>query len=495
MTPSKYQEAIYKAFKLTNKNINISAVAGSGKTTTLLELLRLIPSGKDALFLAFNKSIVEELKTRCPNDAATIMTIHSCGWRALLIRYGRRARMNPTKTLAKTELALKRHSVPKGRHGYFFYTVPRLLDLMRCNLCEDTLEAIRELAMRYDVDIDDTDIPVVQTAFKATVEDASQFDFMDMIYVPVVNPAVRLKKYDYVFCDESQDFSLCQQEFIRRCLTRGGRLVTVGDPNQAIYGFAGADADSYSRLAGINGQSISLPLSVCYRCARAVVEEAQRSVPSISPAPGAEEGIVRTGSLASLRDGDWVLCRNLKPLLQVYFWLIRNRVKCVVRGRDIAESVVNFISKTGASTLDGLMRALDHECSRTLDALAARGVRKPTQHPRMEALRQKQEVITYLSSEVTTVSGLISLIRGIFSDKASGIVLSTIHKAKGLENDRIFLVCPELLPSRYATQPWQLEQEEHLRYVAITRARRELVYVPKEVFEGDIAAKVTVDKC
>ena len=62
--PSKYQQAIYKAFQLTNKNISISAVAGSGKTTVLLELLNFVPKDSTSLFLAFNNSIVDELRER-----------------------------------------------------------------------------------------------------------------------------------------------------------------------------------------------------------------------------------------------------------------------------------------------------------------------------------------------------------------------------------------------------------------------------------------------
>ena len=220
MTPSKYQVAIYKAFQLTKRDINISAVAGSGKTTTLLELLKFVPRGMKTLFLAFNKSIVEELKSRNENKEATIMTIHSCGWRAIMIRYGSRAKMNPNKTIAKTEIVLEQNKIPAKRYSYFFYVIPKLLDLMRCNMTENTLEAIRELAMYYDVDIDDEDITLVQRAFKLVVGDKSQFDFMDMIYVPVTDPSVRLKKYDYVFCDESQDFSICQHEFIKRCINR-----------------------------------------------------------------------------------------------------------------------------------------------------------------------------------------------------------------------------------------------------------------------------------
>ena len=64
MTPSKFQREIYQTFQTTKDNITISAVAGSGKTTVLLELLKLVPKGKTALFLAFNNSIVDELKDR-----------------------------------------------------------------------------------------------------------------------------------------------------------------------------------------------------------------------------------------------------------------------------------------------------------------------------------------------------------------------------------------------------------------------------------------------
>ena len=75
--PSKYQQAIYKAFQLTNKNISISAVAGSGKTTVLLELLNFVPKDSTSLFLAFNNSIVDELRERNKRSDVQIMTIHS----------------------------------------------------------------------------------------------------------------------------------------------------------------------------------------------------------------------------------------------------------------------------------------------------------------------------------------------------------------------------------------------------------------------------------
>lgn len=496
MKPSKYQEAIYKTFKLTKRDINISAVAGSGKTTVLLELLKYVPDKATSLFLAFNNSIVDELKDRNTRRDAEIMTIHSCGWRSILCRYGSRAKMNPNKGIAKTEQVLKRMKDDIGdkQRGWFFFIIPKILDLLRCNLLENNQESIEWIAEHYDLNISEIEAKVAMEAFTLMQKDKSQFDFMDMIYQPVVDGSIRFRKYEYVFCDESQDFSRCQHEFIKRCLTRNGRLITVGDKRQAIYGFAGADAESYERLAEINGRAIKLPLSVSYRCAKSIVQEAQKIVPEISYAPHAIEGEVRDGSLLELDYGDWILCRNLKPLIQAYLWLMKNKIKSKIRGKEIGEGILALISKTGGKTVDGLLKNLDLEKEHLHNKLKQLGVKKPSLHPKMETLMQKIEVIQCLCEEVDTVKELRSLISNIFSDEVKGILLSTIHKAKGLENDKIFFLAPELIPSKYATQPWQYEQEQNLFYVCVTRAKTSLVYVRGTQFNKDIKEKIRLSK-
>jgi len=490
MTPSKYQRAIYKTFQLTKKDINISAVAGSGKTTVLLELLKYIPKNSKSLFLAFNNSIVDELKERNERRDVEIMTIHSCGWHSVLQRYGGHIRMNPNKGIAKTEKIMKDFQVPENKRGYFFFAIPKILDLMRCNLCENTKEDIIELTNHYDVNIEENDIDMVIKAFEYIVKDKTQFDFMDMIYVPVADGSIRFRKFDYVFCDESQDFSVLQQEFIKKCLSRRGRLVTVGDKRQAIYGFAGADVESYEKLASINGRAIKLPLSVSYRCAKNIVKEAQKIVPEISYSSNAIDGIVKEGSLTEIEQGDWILCRNLKPLIQTYLWLMKNKIKSKIRGKEIGEGILGLISKTGAKTISGLHRMLELEQNKLLKKLEKKGFKKPSLHPKMEVLQQKIEVIDCLCEEVESVKELKNLINNIFSDEVRGIILSTIHKSKGLENDCVFFLCPELIPSKYTTQPWQYVQENNLRYVAITRAKKKLIYVAGTVFSEDLKGKV-----
>ena len=489
---SKYQQAIYKTFLLTKKNISISAVAGSGKTTTLLELLNYIHVNCSSLFLAFNNSIVDELRKRNSKEGVNIMTIHSCGWRMLLRTYGSKIKMDENKSIGKTEQVIKKLNLPVQRTGYYFYIIPKIIDLMRCNLCENTQEGIQALVDRYNIDIEENDYKAIMLAFKYHTADKNRFDFTDMIYVPVVDKAVRFTKYDFVFCDESQDFSLCQQAFIKNCLNRKGRLVTVGDPNQAIYGFAGADAESYENLANLNGKAIKLPLSVSYRCAKNIVVEARKIVPEINYAPDSPYGVVEEGSLTTISQGDWVLCRNLKPLIQTYIWLMRNKVKSKIKGKDIGEGIIALIVKTGACSIPALTDGLERERTLLYDKLEKRGVRKPDLHPKMELIDQRIEVINCLLDKVNSVKELLSLIDKIFADDIKGIMLSTIHKAKGLENDKVYFLAPELIPSRYATQDWEFVQESNLKYVAITRAKKELIYVSGDTFKVDLCANVKV---
>ena len=84
---------------------------------------------------------------------------------------------------------------------------------------------------------------------------------------------------------------------------------------------------------------------------------------------------------------------------------------------------------------------------------------------------------------------MVGRIEGLFSDEAvSGVVCGTVHKMKGLEADRVWIIKPEVMPHPKA-KGWSLEQEYNIMYVSVTRARRELVVVGgrfgKRKMEGD----------
>jgi len=77
------------------------------------------------------------------------------------------------------------------------------------------------------------------------------------------------------------------------------------------------------------------------------------------------------------------------------------------------------------------------------------------------------------------IDHVVAAIKGIFEDNVTGmLVLSTIHKSKGREWDTVFWLDRDgTLPSKYARQKWQLQQEDNLCYVAATRAKQCLIEV------------------
>ena len=163
--------------------------------------------------------------------------------------------------------------IKEKKLNYYFFTYSKILDLMRQNYIEETDEVI-ELAEKHSFLIDEEDCKRLDKILRGMNNDTRNFDFTDMIY-RVIKDDVSVSKFDSVFVDESQDLSKIQQMIIKRIKTRRGRMIAVGDPNQAIYGFAGADVDSYMNLKHLHSKTIELHLSVNYRCGKRIVFEAQ----------------------------------------------------------------------------------------------------------------------------------------------------------------------------------------------------------------------------
>ena len=99
----------------------------------------------------------------------------------------------------------------------------------------------------------------------------------------------------------------------------------------------------------------------------------------------------------------------------------------------------------------------------------------PEEHSGYIALADKVVTLIFLSKLSNSIEDLKQKIRTIFTDEIEGICLSTVHKIKGLEANRVFIVRPDLLPMK-TVKGWQYLQEKNLEYVAITRAKTELIY-------------------
>lgn len=486
-TPSRYQQRIYDFIERGAGNAVINAVAGSGKTTTLINLLERVPASSRVLFLAFNKSIVEELKIKTSRFSnVEVKTLHSLGCSALRQQLSCIANINSSKyrqyltEMLKLGVIKPTTELALGEKGEYKDNILKLVTLARVNLCQSKGD-ILGLARKHGIRLCDNEISIVEQliVWGRSEEGMTTIDFTDMIYYPCYDSSIRFPKYDLVLIDECQDLNAAQRTLFLKCIKDGGRFIAVGDPRQAIYGFAGADVESFNLLKNLP-ETVELPLSVCYRCDRKIIEKAQLEVPQIEWREGAPDGTVNeAASINDVQDGDMVLCRNSAPLARLCMRYLGLGVKAYIKGRDIGSNLISMLEKTKKVRIEDAMKSFSMELSKIKSYIQTTTGCSESEAMESEAYRSyqdKMDAILILGEGLKTVKQLSSRISAIFSDDTHrGICLSTIHKSKGLEADRVFIVCPEcLLPKRCMNIEWMAEQEHNLVYVAYTRAKHYL---------------------
>lgn len=477
-------------------NANLIAVAGSGKTTTLIEICKLL-QGSTA-FCAFNKKIADEvgykLKMAGVGNHVRAATFHSFGFQAWR-QVAPRVRVDAEKL----EFICGDIGVPKYLRGFTKALASiskqagvgmefKLNDFEAYSGLVDHYDLDQKLSSEYATDEDALIGDGIEWTMKLLAQsiemNEKMIDFDDMMFAPLYHRAAFFQN-DWVLIDEAQDTNTTRRLMAREMLRDGGRLIAVGDPRQAIYGFTGADANSLDLIAQEFG-CITLPLTVTYRCPKSVVRHAQRWVKHIEAAPEAPEGLVRTMDVDEFdklvpEPTDAILCRNTKPLIQLALGYLRKRVAAHVEGRDIGASLLSLVRKwKRVRTVQDLVEHLEEYLSHEVLRLMNKG-----QEGKIPALQDKIGSLFAIMDTLNLdddVEEVVTLINSIFKDTEGkplqSITLSTVHKAKGREWDRVYLYGRNVyMPSPFAKQGWQLEQENNLIYVAVTRAKAELIEV------------------
>jgi len=253
--------------------------------------------------------------------------------------------------------------------------------------------------------------------------------------------------------------------------------------HNSIYGFRGSSPDSFDKFSQ-QPNTVILPLSISYRCSKKIVEEARRVYPDIEPYVENQEGeVIRNGSIDMIEEGDMVLCRNTRPLIDTFFQLLDRNKKAYIVGSEMEKGlkqVLNCCESTDSSgvaldKLKGTKERLESE-------LKARGVSNPKNHARYIAHDEKVDILKVLLIKYPTVYDVEKFIESVFDDKErEGVKLMTVHKSKGLESNTVFFIerfdGKKLIPSPYAITKDALRQEKNLLFVAITRAKKKLVYL------------------
>ena len=490
---SEEQEAIFAEVENVAQkgNIFVDAAPGSGKTSTIVEAAKRVlrkDCAKRVALVAFNTGIVGELKGRLEGFPCDIMTLHGMGLRALQAEKRRIVEKRKYAEICQEYFTGLGISGGGARLWKLSEAFGKALEVRRVQFPggeEGVWEKVRDfLGEEYEEVWQDFDLGGAGEKLLRIGEDRSGIvDFADMLYLPARGQGSWGKMdWEYIFVDEAQDLSAAGREMLKQGLLAqrvgetgsaraASRFIFVGDARQSIYGFAGADTRSVDRVKDL-WNCREMRLSCSWRCSRDIVEFANQVFPGrggFYAREGAPQGEVAAVEywqmLGNAREGDLILCRTFAPLLKAGFDFLREGRKVCLRGEDMLAKLQKYASAAGAEGKD--LAEAEISIGRWVAQKYA-GV-------------PEGKTISGYWSEIGDI--LLVMARygwdweGIFGAGGQAITLLTVHKAKGLESERVWILRPDLMPFYRAVSEEEVEQEKNILFVARSRAKSGLYLV------------------
>lgn len=543
--PSTYQQDILDFF-LNNpqSNMLVNALAGSGKSTTACMLSE--HSKTSDLYIAFNASVVEEFKKKIKNPKTKVMTMHSLAYSIMLYNVEQESKDSGEKPKgfgsqrSKRTVSLdnfKPHKILDEeitkRYGRYIEFAKRVFlkdnYVNLYNLCRLTLT---DMSSNKDVSrlIDDhvlflyygdegysapdiseitSTLKILDTKSRQQFETQGVIDFTDMLWI-----TFNKLKYDNwevpywalytnIYCDEVQDFSNIQLNFLKFIKRTKGRYVFIGDFHQAIYNFAGANAQAFNQIPKMFAPVETFDLPICYRCAKSHLSRVNREygIP-ILPCDDAPTGFVKTIDKNKISEyakaGDMVISRKNKWIAEVVLDLARNGTPIFIEDKEMVEAIKRQIlsSKcTSVGTLEKFLQKVISNYNKKLFEIVSKNAREGGHE------EEHLEAVAEANSKIDNTSFLLEILEGYLENHASSdsvskfsnfidkllnttpspncVRLCSIHKAKGLEATNVFVLNEAKINYDFRNSKEQNIQEKNLSYIATTRAKEGL-YLVKE---------------
>lgn len=484
---STQQIAIFSHFATGRGHLVVRARAGTGKTTTILEAINHAPESK-VLLAAFNGRIAKELQEKLGGWSfgarAEAKTLHSLGFSFVKYAFGKD--IQPDDEVEGMRIReVVGSQAPDGVEGIVAKLVTRAKNALPFAATSQICEVADQLDLLPSYDQEREGWTIEHIAHKVVaVLDASKtirpdrkISFDDQVWLPVV---LRLARpwYQLVVIDEAQDMNACQLLLARAACKKTGRIVVVGDDRQAIYGFRGADSGSIDRLKA-ELCAAEMGLTTTYRCGKTIVAKAQQLVPDYQAHETAPDGVVDAATyeeaVAAARPGDFVLSRKNAPLMSTCLRLLRQGVAARVEGRDVGKGLANVIKKFRAKSVPDFLKRLTAWQTKETVRIEAKG---KNVDEKLQVVNDQFETLSALADGAANVQEIVDRCFNLFEDSIDqkgkpnlkpAVVCSSVHKAKGLEADRVFVLVDTL--SR------RDNEELNIQYVAYTRAKQHLTLV------------------
>jgi hypothetical protein len=532
---SEYQQNIFKAIT-PQHNMIIEAVAGSGKTTTIVEIVQLLKkrrlvSGNNGsgLVCAFNKHIEITLSQKIKGTKFQSKTLNAIGHGILTRRSYPHKVSIENKKYYQICAELENYFTPshlrslglKELVNHEFKNINNALQRLKWRKKPDypyvfdefidfveVVNTCRKEYSKHNLSINDlvnlmSEYPLEISSYLVDKEvhlsvalqainkalyygiraylDQNIIDFTDQLWLPLTLGFTPVKKYDWIIVDESQDLNLNQARLIKTLGCPGSTYIFVGDSQQSIYLFNGAKPDCMSLLKKYFNCT-EYPLSLCYRCPPNHLELVKKYNPNIQ-AFKQENGLIKDLNKTEVRELVKHCYQNqieiilISRLNYIFFDLLcmvgfEDKVKVSLLGADLGKELIKLARKILANV--NLKKSA--EVSETLKEYVEY-YSNQMDSTRADYCKCLLTIWQYVKpTSFTELSTQLSSI--IIADGV--IKFGSIHRAKGTEAEHVVILGDNLLPYSPTNRKLtaiEIEQEKHLTYVARTRSKENLYLV------------------
>lgn len=436
--------------------------------------------GYRVIYFSHTNSVKDVLVKRLPKKTP-VFTFHGAGQSELIKLFGYQQRDNNRIDPFIENLAgipLKEMTTSQQIEWYYIKTLVKYFKIEYLPATDNNFEYIVSKYPELDARYIPKDWMEKVKALLIRCNHPNKFvDYNDMVWM--ATNKIRRPRYDIGFIDESQDLGGATLALVQAMCYN---LVFVGDRNQAIMAFAGADEQMFDKVLKIS--DLTLPLKTTFRCPLNIVDRANHLKPgSVLPGPNKQIGddlsityqtmITRLKKLPP-KEGKtklnvMIISRTNAPLMSLGLSMLRNGLNVELADKDFGTRIVNFVKNLHCGSIQGL--------EARLNAYQQKENKKP--HP-MAALLASElcEAILNLAQDCHSLEDLYRNIRLVTENKGEDrYLLASIHKSKGLEANNIFILNPPIEHPLAMKHPISAEQETNLHFVAITRTAKNLYWV------------------
>ena len=542
---SEYQKKIIDFYiEHPFSNMYINALAGSGKTHTILELTKL--SETSDVYLAFNNSVVNEFKEKITNDKVKVSTTYAMAFS--IMKYNMAEDAKAVKA-AKGLSMPGRNPEPvvdgwkvnnivselidrfKGRRISFVYKTflqrnyASLYSLCRLTVTSlSNRKAISKLCLDHNLFVSTADEEITPTIEEVVdwlgrinkrsiemFEEEQKLDFTDMLFITCRNlisgdwSMPPWARFTNIFVEEAQDMNNLQLMFIKFLKKKNSRYVFILDEHQAIYAFNGANANAFRKIKESFAPIEEFDLPICYRCPQSVIDKVNEefSIP-IKAMPGVIEGHIKNIKKSEIPDyakaGDMVISRKNSWLSDVIINLAVHNVPVYIEDKELVKAVQTMVSSNKATKAEVLRQTLLKKVKNyrasvrdalnferddlTTDEQMARAEEAMMATTMIDNIVFVLEILRIYLKKHPSASKLEfeKYLREILNTTPSPkcVRVCSIHKAKGLEADNVFVLNEGKSLYSPLNSYEQNQQERNLSYIAFTRAKKNLYLVESE---------------